>query len=56
VVVIALADVTYRGQEIAIATYRPLEVYTLVLAIYFLVTWPQARGLDRLFRRYATDE
>jgi His/Glu/Gln/Arg/opine family amino acid ABC transporter permease subunit len=55
VVVIALSDITYRGQDVAIATYRPLEVYTLVLVIYFIFTWPQARGLDRLFRRYGTD-
>ena len=55
VVVIALADITYRAQDVAIATYRPLEVYTLVLAVYFIVTWPQARILDRIFGRHAID-
>ena len=55
VVVIALADITYRAQDVALTTYRPLEIYTLVLIIYFLLTWPQSRGLERLFRRYRTD-
>lgn len=55
VVVIALAEITYRAQNVAIETYRPLEIYTLVLIVYFLLTWPQARLLDRVFGRVRVD-
>src|SRR5208283_165541 len=37
---IAVADLLYQGTIITAATYRPLEVYTMVAVIYFLVLFP----------------
>jgi polar amino acid transport system permease protein len=49
--VIAVPELMYRGKVLSIETYRPLEIYTVVALIYFLVTYPQARGVDWLFER-----
>ena len=49
--VIAVPELMYRGKVLSIETYRPLEIYTAVAIIYFLVTFPQARGVDWLFER-----
>jgi polar amino acid transport system permease protein len=49
--VIAVPELMYRGKVLSIETYRPLEVYTAVAIIYFIVTYPQARGVDWLFER-----
>jgi polar amino acid transport system permease protein len=49
--VIAVPELMYRGRVLSIETYRPVEIYTAVAIIYFLVTYPQARGVDWLFER-----
>jgi len=49
--VIAVPELMYRGKVLSIETYRPLEIYTAVALIYFIVTYPQARGVDWLFER-----
>lgn len=38
--VIAIPDLLHQGQLIAHETYRPLEIYTLVAALYFLLLYP----------------
>ncbi len=46
---IAVADLLYEGQMITAATYRPLEVYTMVAVIYFAVLFPltlMAQGVE----------
>jgi polar amino acid transport system permease protein len=50
--VIAVPDLMYQGKVLAIDTYRPLEIYTAVALIYFVVTYPQARSVDWLFDRF----
>lgn len=50
--VIAVPDLMYKGKVLAIDTYRPLEIYTAVALIYFVVTYPQARSVDWLFNRF----
>jgi polar amino acid transport system permease protein len=37
---IAVPDLLYQGQLITADTYRPLEVYTMVAVIYFLLLFP----------------
>ncbi len=37
---IAVPDLLYQGTLITAATYRPLEVYTIVAVIYFVVLFP----------------
>ena len=49
--VIAVSELMYRGKVLSIETYRPVEVYTSVALIYFVVTLPQARWVDWLFER-----
>lgn len=38
--VLAVPDLLYQGQVIAMDTYRALEVYTVIAAIYFIVLLP----------------
>lgn len=37
---IAVADLLYQGNIIATVTYRPLEVYTCIAFIYFMILFP----------------
>jgi polar amino acid transport system permease protein len=51
---IAVADLLYNGQMITAATYRPLETYTLIAVIYFVVLFPltlAAQGVERRLAR-----
>src|SRR6202166_4091477 len=46
---IAVADLLYQGEMITAATYRPLEVYTMVAMLYFAVLFPltlMAQGIE----------
>jgi polar amino acid transport system permease protein len=51
---IAVADLLYQGTIITAATYRPLECYTMVAVVYFLVLFPltlAAQGVERYLAR-----
>jgi polar amino acid transport system permease protein len=51
---IAVADLLYQGELITAATYRPLEVYTMVAVVYFAVLFPltlAAQGAERWLAR-----
>ncbi len=48
---IAVPDLLYQGQLITSASYRPLETYTMVAVVYFLVLFPLTRIAQRLERR-----
>lgn len=37
---LAVPDLLYQGQLITSATYRPLETYTMVAVVYFLILFP----------------
>jgi polar amino acid transport system permease protein len=50
---IAVADLLYQGTIITAATYRPLEVYTLVAIVYFLVLFPLTLAAQQVERRLA---
>jgi polar amino acid transport system permease protein len=43
----------HQSQVIVGKTYRPFEVFTAALIVYFLLCWPVARGVDRIYRRLA---
>jgi polar amino acid transport system permease protein len=49
---ITVTELFHQAEVVAIRTYRPMEVYTVVALIYFLLTWPQARFVDLLFDRW----
>ena len=50
---IAVADLLYEGQMITAATYRPLEVYTMVAVLYFAVLFPLTLGAQWVEQRLA---
>jgi polar amino acid transport system permease protein len=50
---IAVADLLYQGELITAATYRPLEVYTMVAVLYFAVLFPLTLGAQLVERRLA---
>jgi polar amino acid transport system permease protein len=50
---IAVADLLYEGQMITAATYRPLEVYTMVAILYFAVLFPLTLAAQYVERRLA---
>jgi polar amino acid transport system permease protein len=54
--VIAVPDLLYQGQVAAHDSYRPLEVYTLVAVIYFLVLFPLTLLVQRFERRLAASD
>jgi polar amino acid transport system permease protein len=50
---IAVADLLYQGEMITAATYRPLEVYTMVAILYFAVLFPLTVAAQYVERRLA---
>jgi polar amino acid transport system permease protein len=48
---IQVHDLMFEGRVVANRSFRYLEVYTSVALIYFIVSYPQARLLDRVFER-----
>ncbi|MGI6247413.1 MAG: amino acid ABC transporter permease [Pseudochelatococcus sp.] len=51
--VLAVPDLLYQGQLITSATYRPLETYTMIAVIYFIILFPLTRFATALERRLA---
>lgn len=45
---LALADLLYQGQIITSATYRPLEVYTVIAMLYFALLFPITVAAGRI--------
>ena len=54
--VIAVPDLVYNATLINAETYRPLEVYTVVAVIYFLILFPATVLAQWLERALATDK
>jgi len=53
---IGVVELMFRAREIATDTYRPLEIFSVVALIYFLLTYPQSLGVNYLYRRFRTQE
>jgi len=49
--VLAIPDLLYQGKLIALETYRPLEVYTVVALFYFALLFPLTMLVRRLESR-----
>jgi polar amino acid transport system permease protein len=49
--VLAVPDLLYRGEVILHEMYRPLEVYTVIAIIYFLILFPVTCWAERLEMR-----
>jgi polar amino acid transport system permease protein len=53
---IGAAELMYQARELAVRTYRPLEIFTAVGVIYFLITYPQSLMVNYLYERYLPRE
>ena len=48
--VISVSEITRRGMELSSSTFRPLEIFTFIAVVYFVICWPLAMGI-RLWER-----
>jgi polar amino acid transport system permease protein len=51
--VVAVPELMRQSQILAGKTFRPFEIYTFAMLVYFALCYPIARGVDRLYRRVA---
>ena len=51
--VISVSEVTRRGMELSASTFRPMEIFTFIAVIYFLICWPLSQGIRFWERRLA---
>ncbi|MFC5519508.1 amino acid ABC transporter permease [Polaromonas jejuensis] len=51
--VIAVPELMHRAETVAGQSYRPVEVFTAVMVLYFLVLFPVTRVVDRLYHKLA---
>jgi polar amino acid transport system permease protein len=51
--VIAVPEVLRQSQIVAQESFRPFEIYTVAMIVFFLLCYPIARGVDRLYQRLA---
>ena len=51
--VISVAEITRRGMELSASIFRPLEVFTFIAIVYFVICWPLAMGIRLWERRLA---
>lgn len=49
--VISVGEITRRGMELSSTIFRPLEVFTFIALVYFLICWPLAMGIRFWERR-----
>jgi len=43
--VISVTEITRRGMELSSSTFRPLEIFTFIAVVYFLICWPLAMAI-----------
>lgn len=43
--VISVSEVTRRGMELSSSTFRPLEIFTFIGVIYFIICWPLTQSI-----------
>ena len=53
---IGVVELMFRAREIATDTFRPLEIFTVVALVYFVITYPQSLAVNVLYRRFRTQE
>jgi polar amino acid transport system permease protein len=52
--VIAVPELLRQSQIVAQESFRPFEIYTATMIVFFLICYPIARGVDRLYQRFAS--
>ena len=43
--VVSVSEVTRRGMELSSSTFRPLEIFTFIGLIYFVICWPLTHSI-----------
>lgn len=51
--VISVSEVTRRGMELSSSTFRPLEIFSFIAVVYFLICWPLAQAIRFWEKRLA---
>ena len=51
--VISVGEVTRRGMELSSSTFRPLEIFSFIAIIYFVICWPLTQSIRIWERRLA---
>lgn len=51
--VISVSEVTRRGMELSSSTFRPMEIFTFIAVVYFLICWPLAQTIRVWEKRLA---
>ena len=51
--VLGVADLTYRTQVVSATTFRPLELFTMLAVIYFILCFMLSQGVRLLEKRMA---
>ncbi|HTE80120.1 MAG TPA: amino acid ABC transporter permease [Reyranella sp.] len=49
--VISVSEITRRGMELSATNFRPLETFTFIAVVYFLICWPLAMSIRWWERR-----
>jgi len=51
--VISVGEVTRRGMELSSSTFRPLEIFSFIAVVYFVICWPLSQGVQLWERHLA---
>lgn len=49
--VFAVAEITRKATELSASTFRPLEIFTFIALMYFLICWPLSMAIRAMERR-----
>ena len=49
--VFAVGEITRKATELSASTFRPLEIFTFIALLYFLICWPLSMGIGVMERR-----
>lgn len=52
VAIIGIHELMFEGRAVALATYRPVETFTVLAVMYFILAYPQSLVVNWLFERY----
>jgi polar amino acid transport system permease protein len=52
--VISVGEITRQGMELSASIFRPLEIFTFIAIVYFLICWPLSMGIRYLEKRLSS--
>lgn len=51
--VVSVSEITRKGMELSASTFRPLEIFSFIAVVYFLICWPLTLSIRAWERRLA---